>query len=201
MEVLTEEDGSQVAELTCLNSVCGEHIADKWQRKVIEPAGFVTDFYKDPTNNIIHWCPITMAEFHHSSGVNSHGYALCLTCGRAESMSASGCFSKSLDLDKPHYPPSPTKFDREEDGTRSHCQGTAKLMPRIHIGSHVTLANLDDKCRVVGPVWFKTEEISVVSSKEHKLVSVDLELGGIGLISAHSIMYNIFTKPATMALT
>ncbi|MBJ6609931.1 MAG: DUF1998 domain-containing protein [Candidatus Thiothrix moscowensis] len=155
------------AEIYCTNESCGKRIPDgeRFQRKVLQPTGFVTDFNCEPTNNITHqtyipvqpaWVsakgkhiPLPRLEmgymvadhdgevFHHGSGLNGTGYAICMTCGKAESMSTIiGEFPKALNPEKPHFPPRPSKFDKDEDGKRAHCIGTSKILGNIHIGSH-----------------------------------------------------------------
>ncbi len=163
---------SQQSEIFCDSEACGSAIPNntKHQRKVIQPTGFVTDYYADPTNNIIHqsYVPVQPAwvsakgahiplpvpamgymvadhegrVFQHSAGLNDNGFALCLTCGRTESMTGtggldgSGDFPKGLNLIEPHYPPRPSKFDKDENGKREYCQGSAKLMRNVHIGTN-----------------------------------------------------------------
>lgn len=131
--------------------------------KVIQPTGFVTDYYREPTNNITQqsYVPIQPAwvsasgkhlplpvldsgymvadhngrVFHHSAGMNGTGYAICLSCGRAESMTQTGAYPKILNPEDSHYPPRPSKFDRDEDNKREHCKGHNQIMKETHIGS------------------------------------------------------------------
>jgi len=161
-----ENQNHKIAELHCTNDVCGKPISSKWQRKVLTPTGFVTDFYKEPTNNIVHqsFIPVQPAwvsakgkqislpvselgfmiadsngqVFHHSAGTHGHGFAICLACGRADSMINDEDFPSTLRLDKPHYPPSPTKFDKDDKGKRQPCHGGAKLERGVHIGCNAT---------------------------------------------------------------
>jgi len=95
---------------------CGREIGSGPEAcsEYLDPAGFAVDFYKDATNDIStqhfvpveapwisasgDWMPLPNPElgrlrvttrghiFHHSRGVNGHGYALCLSCGRSEPM-------------------------------------------------------------------------------------------------------------------
>lgn len=95
---------------------------------MIQPTGFVTDYYREPTNNISNnnyvpvqpsWViasgtatPLPMPAlgymvadtngkvFHHSSGLSGKGYALCMACGRAESMTAKGELPNALNFEK-----------------------------------------------------------------------------------------------------
>ncbi|MBF4264994.1 hypothetical protein EAY73_24605, partial [Vibrio anguillarum] len=72
--------------------------------------------------------------FHHSSGLSGKGYALCMACGRAESMTAKGELPKALNFEKTHKPPRPSKFDKDEVGRHADCDGSAKIMSSIHLG-------------------------------------------------------------------
>ena len=151
--------------LTCTNAKCGKAIKTKHQRHVIEPTGFVVDFYHPPTNNITHthfvpvekpWVvskgqhtPLPNPDvgymvadnegqvFHHCSGVNGNGYALCLGCGRAESMTSTGEYPQTLSPDKPHRPPMPNRFQRNADD-KPECGGPGKILDSIHLGYNTT---------------------------------------------------------------
>ena len=93
---------------------CGATVQAKDIQQYLEPAGFSVDFYEEPHNDVStqHFVPVerpwvstrgtwssfpnprlgrfrSSAEgyvYHHSSGANGTGYALCLACGRAEPM-------------------------------------------------------------------------------------------------------------------
>ena len=150
--------------LVCTNIACGQSIPDNTdcRKKVIQPTGFVTDYYREPTNNISNnnyvpvqpsWViaagtatPLPMPAlgymvadtngkvFHHSSGLSGNGYALCMACGRAESMTAKGELPNALNFEKTHKPPRPSKFDKDEVGRHADCDGSAKIMSSIHLG-------------------------------------------------------------------
>ena len=96
---------------------CGADLDLSDIERFLEPAGFSVDFYQDPDNNITkptyvpverpwvsargEWSALpnpnlgryrTTTEgrvYHHSNGVNGTGYAICLTCGRAEPLTSS----------------------------------------------------------------------------------------------------------------
>src|SRR5690554_1996173 len=96
------------AELVCTNSKYTASIKPSSIRRVLQPAGFVTDAYHSASNNIQHqkFIPVetswlfvqadsaqlpnpalgSMAYgtdghvFHHSSGENGAGFALCMSC-------------------------------------------------------------------------------------------------------------------------
>lgn len=158
------EKQSDVDNLICTNSSCSQKIPDNsdCRKKVIQPTGFITDYYSEPTNNISHnnyvpvqpaWViasgsvtPLPMSVlgfmvsdsdgkvFHHSSGLSGKGYAICMACGRAESMTAKNEFPMALNPEKIHKPLRPSKFDKDELGRHADCDGSAKIMPSIHLG-------------------------------------------------------------------
>ncbi|MEB3736496.1 hypothetical protein ULF88_25925 [Halopseudomonas pachastrellae] len=116
--------------LICTNRKCGATIKASNTRKVLEPAGFVTDAYVNATNDIEHqryipvepsWIFVDAASvplpnpalgsmaygvngrvFNHSLGATGAGYALCMSCGRAESMLAHDQFPPSLSPSSDH---------------------------------------------------------------------------------------------------
>lgn len=160
-----ETELNKQGEITCTNTACSRPIKQKYQKRVIQPTGFVVDFYRQPSNNIAHthfipvqrpWVigkgervPLPIPEigymltdtagnvFHHSSGLHSTGYALCLGCGKAESMTPSGEFPRTLEPDTPHRPPMPNKFQRDEND-RPDCDGAGKILEGIHLGYNST---------------------------------------------------------------
>ena len=160
-----ESELSNQGEISCSNLACARPIKQKYQKRVIQPTGFVVDFYKLPSNNIAHthfipvqkpWVigkgeriPLPNPEigymltdtagnmFHHSSGLYSTGYALCLSCGKAESMTPSGECPKTLEPQSPHVPPLPNKFQRD-DNDRPSCDGAGKILEGIHLGYNST---------------------------------------------------------------
>ena len=166
------ETQSDSNNLMCTNIACGKVIPknfddkdsniDDCRKKVIQPTGFVTDYYREPTNNISNniyvpvqpsWVIASGAPtplpipalgymvadsdgkvFHHSSGLAGKGYALCMACGRAESITVKGELPKALNLEKTHKPPRPSKFDKDEVGRHADCDGASKIMYPIHLG-------------------------------------------------------------------
>jgi DEAD/DEAH box helicase domain-containing protein len=97
---------------------CGREIRAEHIQQFLEPAGFSVDFYEAPHNDISiqrfvpveppwvsargSWSPLPNPKlgrfratseghvYHHSSGANRSGYAICLSCGRAEPMPQGG---------------------------------------------------------------------------------------------------------------
>jgi ATP-dependent helicase YprA (DUF1998 family) len=160
-----EADLSKQNDIVCSNVRCGQRIKDENQRKVIQPTGFVVDFYREPSNNIAntHYIPVVKPwvigkgphiplpnpgigfmvndssgnVFHHSSGLHGTGYGVCLSCGKAESMTITSELPKTLSLDKPHRPPMPNRFQRDENG-KPECTATGKILEKIHLGYNTT---------------------------------------------------------------
>lgn len=159
-----ETQASVMAELNCSNPECAKPIKQKHIRRVLQPTGFVTDFYATPTNNIAmqKFIPVEPAwvsagnaarvslpndkighmlsntegtVFNHTSGENGTGYALCMTCGRAESMDKNGHFPKTLNPTKPHRPLKAPQRDKKGDDS-VECDGSPTLMEAIHLGAH-----------------------------------------------------------------
>lgn len=160
-----EPDLSRQNGIMCSNPTCAKPVKLDDQRRVIQPTGFVADFYRPPSNNISQtayipvqrpWVtgagdklPLPNADlgymvtdtsghvFHHSSGLYGSGYALCLGCGRAESMTATEEYPNTLNPDKPHRPPMPNKYQRDENG-KPECGASGKIMKSIHLGYNTT---------------------------------------------------------------
>ncbi|WP_298444456.1 DEAD/DEAH box helicase [uncultured Ferrimonas sp.] len=159
-----ETEGGAVVELRCSNPDCAQPIKQKHIRRVLQPAGFVTDFYVSPTNNIStqKFIPVQPAwvsggaaanvslpntkigsmlsstdgtVFHHTSGEYGTGYALCMTCGRAESMDKNGNFPAWFNTEKPHRPLKASPKDKKGD-RETMCEGHPTLMDKIHLGAH-----------------------------------------------------------------
>lgn len=142
------EDGvANVDSLICSNSRCGAEIKSSNIKKVLVPAGFVTDAYESTTNNVEHqkyipvqqpWVIVKNAPevalpdpalgsmrsgpdgmvFHHSDGEFKTGYAVCMQCGRAHSMDKHGEYPHELNTAREHKSPRPSKEDRYEENGR-----------------------------------------------------------------------------------
>ncbi len=111
-------------------SNCGTAIKQDNRKEYIQPAGFAVDFYSSPTNDISIQTYIPVQEpwvttstdihslfdprlgsyrtspqghiFHHSSGKYGYGFAVCLRCGKAESMIAEGDIPKEFKTGERH---------------------------------------------------------------------------------------------------
>ncbi|GAB2794640.1 DEAD/DEAH box helicase [Halomonas shantousis] len=143
--------------LTCPH--CGVDITLRDQKRVLWPAGFVTDFYEPTSNDITSQKFIRVERprvqlkgdalslpdprcgyirfghegrvFYHSSGEHERGYAVCLNCGRAESMLATGELPSLLRPDKNHRPIG-GKAGSHKD---KDCSGN-EVLSNIYLGYH-----------------------------------------------------------------
>lgn len=111
---------------------CGSEVRLAEKRRVLRPIGFTTDFWENTTNNVTSqvFMPIVAPRvrvegrqspmpdpacgfvrygedghiFYQSEGQYGNGYAVCLSCGRAESMTANGHVPDQLRADRDHRP-------------------------------------------------------------------------------------------------
>lgn len=141
-------------------SHCTTFIPPSERRMVLRPGGFVTDFYEETTNDVtsqkfirverpriqLNGESIALPDqrcgfvrfghdgsvFHHSSGEHEMGYAVCMTCGRAESMLATGEVPRDLQPDKAHRPVGGRAGSRKE----RDCSGEA-VKARLHLGYQI----------------------------------------------------------------
>lgn len=158
-----EEGLVKTGALTCTNNDCQAIIKPENRLSVLQPSGFVTDAYQTASNNIQHqkFIPVETAwvfvnaekkplpnpkvglmaygtsgqVFHHSAGEHGAGFALCMSCGRAESMLPEGIFPQGLSPEGTHYPPRPTKEDKDQNNKRLACQGSGSLMSNVTLGA------------------------------------------------------------------
>jgi hypothetical protein len=138
---------------------CASAIAPAARKLVLRPSGFVTDFYEPTTNDVSSQNFIRVAPpriqldgetlalpdtrcgyfhfghhgsvFYHSSGEHEHGYAICLSCGRAESMTQDGQVPTALQASKMHRPVGGPKGSKNE----KTCSGES-VKPFVHLGHH-----------------------------------------------------------------
>lgn len=157
-----EEGLVKTDELICTNSECLSVIKLSNIRKVLQPSGFVSDAYQSASNDIQHqkFVPVETAwvfvkapktplpnsavgsmaygadgqVFHHSSGENGAGFALCMSCGRAESMLTADDFPLGLSPSGEHFPPRPGKDDKDQNNKRLPCQGSGSIVPNVSLG-------------------------------------------------------------------
>lgn len=143
-----EEGAADTNDLYCTNNNCLAKIKDSNIKKVLVPAGFITDAYQPTTNDVSFqkyipvqqpWVIVKGAEpialpnpslgfmragadgviFNYSDGEYGTGYALCTHCGRSHSMNDEGEFPKELSPNRPHKPPRPGKEDRSKKGEKT----------------------------------------------------------------------------------
>lgn len=145
-------------QLNCTH--CKSPIPFSEQKMVLRPGGFVTDFYESTTNDITSQKYIRVERpriqldgeamalpdgrcghlhvghngsvFYHSSGEHEKGYAVCLSCGRAESMTINGEVPKELRPDKEHRPVGGITGSRKE----KDCPGSA-VKSNVYLGYQI----------------------------------------------------------------
>lgn len=153
------ESGTTLDDITC--SSCEHKIRSSLIKKFIQPTGFVTDFFDVPGNDISSqnyipvqpaWLSLNGNEFplpnpiigfmsygnnatlfQHSSGENGSGYAVCLSCGKAESMTFDGEFPSKLSPNSEHRPITSTPKSKDSDGYQPPCDGSTTVHSDIHI--------------------------------------------------------------------
>lgn len=136
---------------------CQEPVSDI--KTVLRPMGFTTDFYEPTSNDITSQKFIKMAlprvqvygetlslpdprcgfirfghdgtVFHHSSGENDCGFAVCLACGRAESMLNDATVPSVLAADKDHRPIGGATGSHKEKS----CSGK-NVKTNLYLGFH-----------------------------------------------------------------
>lgn len=164
---LTSSISTNEDQLTCTNIACGQKITDV--KKVLRPNGFSVDYYDKPNNDVTtqkyipvqkpwvglsetaeSW-PLPHANlgyfnvdsnghvFQYSSGLNGTGFAICMQCGRADSMEESYDgevkFPSTLTPDRPHQ-----SLKAQKDGdkfTRPDCGGSSVVKANIHLGCQI----------------------------------------------------------------
>jgi hypothetical protein len=137
-------------------SNCRSHIETSSKIEFIQPNGFATDFYSSPTNDVSVQEYIPSQEpwidaggvlralpnsslgyyksstggniFYYSSGKNGNGYALCLGCGRAESMKEDGSDPSMV---KWH---SKLRGKANGDASKACEGGPFKIKRNLHLG-------------------------------------------------------------------
>lgn len=155
-------------------------------KKTLQPTGFVTDFFEEPNNDISSqkYVPVQPAWlsvsgkflslpnplvgrmrvgsnaqlFQHSSGEHGTGYAVCLSCGKAESMAVEGEYPKELQPNEKHRPILSTPKSKDDNKFEERCDGN--LQKEIHLGcsSYTDAFELALKHPVTGELIANTEE-------------------------------------------
>lgn len=139
---------------------CSTLISADLRRRVLRPAGFVTDFYEETTNDVSSQKFIRVEDpriqlsgessalpdprcgffhfghdgtvFHHSSGEHEQGYAVCLSCGRAGSMLPGAEVPPGLRADQMHRPVGGLAGSRKD----KDCSGAA-VTHHVHLGYQI----------------------------------------------------------------
>lgn len=141
---------------------CGAELYSDDIREYIEPAGFAVDCYSSPKNDVSTQTYIPVEQpwvtakaelvplfqpllgsrrasskghiFSHSSGLNATGYAICLRCGKADSMLLNGDLPHTLKPGEHH-----TRLQGKANGvTDSRCEGSDEqyaIKAGIHLGA------------------------------------------------------------------
>jgi len=142
-------------ELSCAQ--CHSSVKQSNVKKVLRPAGFTTDFFESTSNDVTSqkYIPVEKPRIsvddnvislpdqrcgfvrfgdkgrvlHSSGGENGTGYAVCMSCGRAESMTANYEVPSELQPDKFHRPIGGNAGGHKE----KDCSG-AQVMDSVHLG-------------------------------------------------------------------
>lgn len=136
---------------------CDAKIPDFQVKKVLRPLGFVTDFYEPTTNDVSSqkFMPVERPLVHvkgaivalpdpacgfvrfgengqivvRSGGESGQGFAVCMSCGRADSMEANGDLPKGMRPSESHRPIGGAAGSK----SKPECSGE-RVMPNIHLG-------------------------------------------------------------------
>ncbi len=186
---LVEHAYSSGSDLKC--SHCADDIALSDRKLVLHPSGFLTDFY-EPTSNDIGSQKFIRIErpriqlvgdsialpdnrcgyirfghqgsvFYHSSGEYENGYAVCLSCGRAESMLANGDTPTILRSDKVHRPVGGVKGSHQN----KDCSGIA-VKTNVYLGYQTQTDVLE--------IFFRSPKTNqwLSDSRSHQIIATTL---------------------------
>lgn len=187
-----ESGAEKYGKLQCSNCDCT--IPAEYQKRTIQPTGFLVDFYQPISNNVAenHFLPIQNAwviakgkmkalpapelglmradsqghVFYHNSGFGGKGYAVCMGCGRAESMTRDDKFPTKLNPEDPnsqHF--SPKAVNIKDGEKRTCCSGN--ILRNIHLG----VSTYTD---VFELILFSPEHGYLSNSKEDKIIAITL---------------------------
>lgn len=183
--------------LNCSN--CQEVIEQSEKKLVLRPTGFVTDFFEPTTNDISTQSYIRIEQprihvdgdlvhlptpqsgyirfghqghvFHHNSGAYQKGFAVCLGCGRAESMLANGEAPKQIT--DPHRPVGGIKGSHKA----KDCKGFVKN--NIHLGFSIQTDVLELYLRNLNTgLWLS-------DSDEHRMIAFTLAVALRDVVADH----------------
>ncbi|ANC44724.1 DEAD/DEAH box helicase [Pandoraea pnomenusa] len=184
---ITENAYSNSNNIRCTR--CDHQVPVTERKLILRPSGFVTDFYESTTNDISTQKFIQVAPpriqldgemlalpdsrcgylhfghngsvFYHSSGEHESGYAVCLACGRAESMTNDGEIPSSLRPDTFHRP-----VGGATGSQRDRTCSSAAVKPNIHLGYHTAtdVLELVLKSPTTGEWLGDTQKESIVAT-------------------------------------
>jgi DEAD/DEAH box helicase domain-containing protein len=168
---------------TC--DACGAGVEAKDIQQFLEPAGFSVDFYEEPHNDVTRqqfvpverpwisargdWSPMPNPAlgrfrvttdgrvYHHSAGLHGKGYALCLSCGRAEPMLADGNPPRPLAPGSEHKKLRSRAADRVCGGSTNRYQ----IKTGIALGHQVRTDVLEIQLRDLNGQWVSHRGIAL----------------------------------------
>ena len=164
---------------------CGTEVLAQDIQQFLEPAGFSVDFYDEPHNDVTtqqfvpverpwisargDWSPMPNPElgrfrvttdgrvYHHSAGLHSKGYALCLACGRADPMLSDGNPPTTFTPGHEHKKLRSRKDDRVCSGSTNQYQ----IKTGIVLGHQVRTDVLEIQLRDVNGQWITDRGIAL----------------------------------------
>ena len=166
-------------------NACGHSVRANDQQEFLEPAGFTVDFYEDPTNDVStqkfipverpwisargEWSPLANPllgryratsdghVYHHSAGENGKGYALCLSCGRAEPMQSDGVLPEIFKEGKEHK----KLRSRKEDRTCSGNSNQWSIKKSITLGHQLRTDVLEIQLKNTNAQWITDRTVAL----------------------------------------
>ena len=166
---------------------CGEPFTGASWKEYLEPAGFAVDFFAEPSNYSAkgqtlqnraktavsasgEWSSLGLPEllryrctpsgnvFYSSSGLNGKGYAVCLACGRVESLTSTGDVPLSM---VSHLRLRGGKLDDDSDGSRCSASKESmswKIKKSLLLGCDIKTDVLEIQIRKEDRTWLNDEE-------------------------------------------
>ena len=189
-------------------SHCQAEIRSTERKIVLRPTGFITDFFEATTNDINSQKFIRVERprvqllgesqalpdprcgnirfghdgkvFYHSSGEHEKGYAVCMTCGRAESMTSAGEVPFQLQADKSHSPVGGLTGSRRE----KDCSG-ASVKANVYLGYQIQtdVLELSLKSPVTG-LWLSDSDLQQVIAMTLAVALRDVIADQLGISSS-----------------
>lgn len=166
-------------------NACGHEVSPKDIKQFLEPAGFSVDFYENPTNDVStqrfvpverpwisargDWSPLANPMlghyratseghvYHHSAGTNGMGYALCLSCGRAEQMTIDGKLPEMFESGKIHK----KIRSRKEDRVCSGSHNSWSIKHPISLGHQLRTDVLEIQLKDLNSQWIQDRSVAL----------------------------------------